>query len=122
MSQGVSAFLEIVYLAGKELAGSQGVTKVDSQHWEMAVIQDENKTHFHIPSEKTSTAGHQHMFWLVLHSCVQASSLVEEKIVQPKIKYHNILTLLSFLICMTYFLLWNIKYFILENLLFLFIQ
>lgn len=40
MSQGVSAFLEIIYLAGKELAGSQGVTKVDSQHWEMAVIQD----------------------------------------------------------------------------------
>ncbi len=29
ISQGVSAFLEIIYLSGKELSGSQGVTKFD---------------------------------------------------------------------------------------------
>lgn len=32
-SQGVSAFSEVVYLAGKELAGSQGVTKVYTGRW-----------------------------------------------------------------------------------------
>lgn len=106
VSQGVCAFLEIGYLAGKKACRKPGSDKsLQSQHLETVMLQ--KKTNFLIPAEKTSTAGHRHMFWLVVHSmqycCTGAPSWLEEKgIIHQKLKCHQLRTLVLFLICMTF--------------------